>query len=153
MPLFFLSLTLIMGGGILPLFLWRRFIMMKTVGVLTIGAGCLLGLSDAATKLTIDGSYSTAFRYLEPFSLSFRIDALSAFFLVAIFIWFAENLGTFARAWSYPGQEAGWEMVSLSKLGSWYLLMIISFVLVATVHRGRGEAARENHQTPRREPG
>lgn len=61
---------------------------------------------------------------------------LVGFFLVAIFIWFAENLGTFARAWSYPGQEDGWEMVSLSKLGSWYLLMIISFVLVATVHRG-----------------
>jgi uncharacterized membrane protein YoaT (DUF817 family) len=78
---------------------------------------------------------------------------LVGFFLVALFIWFAENIATFARAWSYPGQEDGWEMVSLSKLGSWYLLMIISFVLVATVHRGRGEAARENHQTPRREPG
>ena len=56
-------------------------------------------------------------------------------FLVALFIWFAENLGTFARAWSYPGQEAGWHMVSLAKLGSWYLLMLISFVLVAWVHR------------------
>ena len=63
---------------------------------------------------------------------------LVGFFLVAVFIWFAENLGTFARAWAYPGQENGWKMVSLSKLGSWYLLMIISFVLVATVHRGRG---------------
>jgi len=62
---------------------------------------------------------------------------LVGFFLVALFIWFAENLATFARAWTYPGQEDGWEMVSLSKLGSWYLLMIISFVLVATVHRGR----------------
>ncbi len=62
---------------------------------------------------------------------------LVGFFLVALFIWFAENLATFARAWSYPGQEDGWEMVSFSKLGSWYLLMIISFVLVATVHRGR----------------
>jgi len=56
-------------------------------------------------------------------------------FLVALFIWFAENLGTYARAWSYPGQEAGWHMVSLAKLGSWYLLMLISFVLVAWVHR------------------
>jgi uncharacterized membrane protein YoaT (DUF817 family) len=28
-------------------------------------------------------------------------------------------------------------MVSFAKLGSWYLLMIISFVLVATVHRVR----------------
>jgi uncharacterized membrane protein YoaT (DUF817 family) len=55
--------------------------------------------------------------------------------LVAVFIWFAENIGTFARAWAYPGQESGWKMVSFSKLGSWYLLMIISFVLVAAVHR------------------
>jgi uncharacterized membrane protein YoaT (DUF817 family) len=78
---------------------------------------------------------------------------LVGFFLVAVFIWFAENLGTFARAWSYPGQEATWEMVSFSKLGSWYLLMIISFVLVATVHRGREGKASENHETPRREQG
>jgi len=56
-------------------------------------------------------------------------------FLVALFIWFAENLGTYARAWSYPNQEAGWHMVSIAKLGSWYLLMLISFVLVAWVHR------------------
>ena len=85
MPLFFLSLILIVAGGVFPLFLWRRFVLMKTVAVLTIGAGCLLGLGDAATKLTIEGSHSAAFRYLEPFSLSFRIDALSAFFLITIF--------------------------------------------------------------------
>lgn len=59
------------------------------------------------------------------------------FLLVAIFIWFAENLGTFARAWVYPGQQDGWHMVSLAKLGSWYLLMIISFVLVAAVQYRR----------------
>lgn len=59
---------------------------------------------------------------------------LVGFLLVAMFIWFAENIGTFARAWSYPGQEAEWEMVSLAKLGSWYLLMIISFVLVSLVN-------------------
>jgi uncharacterized membrane protein YoaT (DUF817 family) len=57
--------------------------------------------------------------------------------LVALFIWFAENLGTFARAWIYPAQDGGWRPVSIDKLGSWYLLMIISFVLVAVVH-GRG---------------
>lgn len=77
------------------------------------------------------------------------------FLLVALFIWFAENIGTFARAWSYPGQEHVWQPVSLSKLGSWYLLMIISFVLVAIVHRGGhrggGGPDREDHQTPRRQ--
>ncbi len=55
--------------------------------------------------------------------------------LVALFIWLAENIGTLARAWTYPGQEAGWQPVSLDKLGSWFLLMIISIVLVSLVHR------------------
>ncbi len=58
---------------------------------------------------------------------------LVGFGLVALFIWFAENIGTFAKAWSYPGQEREWQMVSLAKYGSWYLLMLISFVLVALV--------------------
>lgn len=58
---------------------------------------------------------------------------LIGFGLVALFIWLAENIATFANAWNYPGQEDGWEMVSLAKLGSWYLLMIISFVLVSLV--------------------
>jgi uncharacterized membrane protein YoaT (DUF817 family) len=57
--------------------------------------------------------------------------------LVALFIWFAENLGTFARAWSYPDQADGWHLVSPAKLGAWYLLMYISFVLVAALHRPR----------------
>jgi uncharacterized membrane protein YoaT (DUF817 family) len=56
-------------------------------------------------------------------------------FLVAIFIWFAENIGTYARAWSYPTQQDGWHMVSPAKLGAWMLLMYISFILVAVVHK------------------
>ena len=62
--------------------------------------------------------------------------------LVALFIWFAENIGTFARAWTYPSASEGWHMVSLSKLGSWFLLMIISFVLVAALRRSERETAR-----------
>jgi uncharacterized membrane protein YoaT (DUF817 family) len=55
--------------------------------------------------------------------------------LVALFIWFAENIGTFSSAWVYPSQRAGWHMVSFAKLGSWFLLMIISYTLVASVDR------------------
>lgn len=62
---------------------------------------------------------------------------LIGFALVATFIWFAENIGTFARAWTYPGQEDGWKMVGAAKLGSWYLLMLISFVLVELVQKAR----------------
>ena len=60
---------------------------------------------------------------------------LLGFLLVAVFIWFAENIGTFTATWTYPQQAAEWRPVSLAKLGSWYLLMMLSFVLVSLVHR------------------
>ena len=59
---------------------------------------------------------------------------LFGWFLVALFIWFAENIGTFTQAWAYPNQKHGWAMVPPTKLGAWYLLMYISFILVAAVH-------------------
>ena len=62
---------------------------------------------------------------------------LLGFGLVALFIWFAENIATFANAWNYPDQANGWQPVSLTKLGSWYLLMLISFVLVELVQPAR----------------
>ena len=71
--------------------------------------------------------------WFRPLDVHRRMPLLLGFFLVALFIWFAENIGTFARAWTYPSQDSGWHMVSLAKLGSWYLLMIISFVLVSLV--------------------
>lgn len=60
---------------------------------------------------------------------------LLGWFLVALFIWLAENIATFSHAWLYPSQRAGWALVHPAKLGAWYLLMYISFVLVALVHR------------------
>lgn len=69
-----------------------------------------------------------------PWRIPRRMPLLLGFFLVALFIWLAENIGTFANAWTYPDQRDGWHMVSLAKLGSWYLLMIISFVLVSLIH-------------------
>jgi uncharacterized membrane protein YoaT (DUF817 family) len=65
---------------------------------------------------------------------------LVGWLLVALFIWLAENIATFSRAWLYPGQENGWTMVHPGKLGAWYLLMYISFILVAAVHRPREKA-------------
>jgi uncharacterized membrane protein YoaT (DUF817 family) len=58
---------------------------------------------------------------------------LLGWLLLALFIWFAENMGTFANAWTYPDQARGWHMVSPMKMGAWYLLMIVSFVLVSLV--------------------
>jgi uncharacterized membrane protein YoaT (DUF817 family) len=66
-----------------------------------------------------------------------RMPLLLGWTLVALFIWFAENLATWGRVWLYPSQVDGWHMVPLAKLGSWFLLMILSFVLVSLVHRPR----------------
>ncbi|MCJ2181872.1 DUF817 domain-containing protein [Novosphingobium sp. 1949] len=66
---------------------------------------------------------------------------LLGWFLVAAFIWMAENLATFSHAWVYPSQRHGWTPVHAAKLGAWYLLMYISFVLVAALHRPKLRAA------------
>ncbi len=71
------------------------------------------------------------------FRFRHRMPMLLAFLLVALFIWVAENIGTWGRAWVYPDQADGWTLVSWSKLGSWYLLMLISVVLVTLVHPPR----------------
>lgn len=63
-----------------------------------------------------------------------RMPLLLAFALVALFIWIAENIATWGGAWLYPSQLDGWEPVSVSKLVSWFLLMIISVVLVTWVY-------------------
>ncbi len=64
-----------------------------------------------------------------------RMPLLLGFGLVALFIWFAENLATFSHAWLYPAQRHAWTLVAPEKLGSWLLLAIISFVLVTLVRR------------------
>ena len=64
---------------------------------------------------------------------------LVAALLTSIFLWIAENVGTLTGTWIYPHQAtAGWRPVTLHKMGAWYLLLVISFVLVTLVHRPRG---------------
>jgi uncharacterized membrane protein YoaT (DUF817 family) len=64
-----------------------------------------------------------------------RMPLLLSALLVAGFIWIAENLGTFAAAWVYPSQTRHWAPVGPEKIGAWYLLVTLSFVLVTIVRR------------------
>jgi uncharacterized membrane protein YoaT (DUF817 family) len=78
---------------------------------------------------------------------------LLGFVLVALFIWFAENIGTITGAWLYPHQAKGWSIVPVSKLGAWFLLMIISYVMIAALNRPqpfRGSAKELASQQPLR---
>jgi uncharacterized membrane protein YoaT (DUF817 family) len=76
-----------------------------------------------------------------------RMPLLLGLGLVSLFIWFAENLGTITKTWLYPHQALGWSAVSFGKLGSWFLLLIISYALVAAINRpatmiGAGRSTR-----------
>ena len=68
-----------------------------------------------------------------------RMPLALSFLLIGFFIWIAENIATYFGAWAYPDQRAGWAIVSASKISSWFLLVIISFVIVADLKYVRGE--------------
>ncbi len=72
-----------------------------------------------------------------------RMPLLLGFFLVSLFIWLAENIGSFSTVWLYPHQLRSWSPVTWGKLGSWFLLMIISFVLVSLVNPPRELSVRQ----------
>ena len=94
-----------------------------------------LGLFVATAAL-----FGRGWFYFTPDRTRRSMPFLLGFLLVALFIWFAENLGTYARAWTYPDQADGWTPVSIAKLGSWFLLMMISVVLVSLVRPPEAEA-------------
>ncbi len=78
--------------------------------------------------------FGRSWMHFRVFRLRLRMPLVLSFVLVALFIWFAENIATWSNAWAYPDQLDGWQFVSISKLGSWLLLMIISVVLVTWVY-------------------
>lgn len=76
--------------------------------------------------------------YLKQRSMPFLLTA----FLTALFVWLAENIGTFTTIWLYPSQAEYWHLVSFNKTGSWFLLLILSFALVSIIYRDRLEYRR-----------
>lgn len=73
--------------------------------------------------------------HFTPKNYTLRMNLLLGFVLVALFIYLAENLGTFARAWQYPNQSEGWKPVHFSKFSAWYLLMQLSFILIYALRK------------------
>lgn len=70
----------------------------------------------------------------------YRMPLALSFVLIGFFIWVAENIATFFGAWKYPNQTEAWSLVHLGKVSSWLLLVIVSFLIVATLKRVKGNA-------------
>lgn len=87
MTLFFLSLLIIVSGGFSALVLRKHFSSMKAAAAPLTAAGCLLGLIHAGLWMVQAGESGAlvyAAPYLNAFEPAFKIDGLSAFFLIAI---------------------------------------------------------------------
>ncbi|MCD4722017.1 MAG: hydrogenase [Desulfobacula sp.] len=127
MSQFFTSILIILFGGFLSLVLARQFKLMKIIAVFLLSAVGLWGLIDAVTKLVQTGSETASFKYLNIFSLSFQIDGLSAFFLVAIF-----TVCLLAAIYSFHYMDHSEKRVRIAVHYFFFSILIVSMALVVT---------------------
>jgi len=73
----------------------------------------------------------------------YRMPLTLSFGLIAWFIWLAENIVTFFKGWVYPNQQDGWELVDFGKLSSWFLLVIITILIVSVEKYRLGDPSIE----------
>ncbi len=76
---------------------------------------------------------------------TFKLPMLLILLCLAFVIWIAENISTFYQIWLYPSQVDAWHMVGWGKLGSWYLLLLLSLVLVLKILGDR----QRDHANPK----
>lgn len=67
-----------------------------------------------------------------------RMNLVLAAALSSFFLWLAENIGTLTGTWVYAGTHLS-SFASLSKMGSWYLLLYVAFITVTVVVRRRSD--------------
>jgi uncharacterized membrane protein YoaT (DUF817 family) len=131
---------------------WRRFNLRLErwpAAFLVIPLGALIYLNFFTHHYIIDLRY---FLIASVFALFFRtrlffttynrersMPLVLAFILIGLFVWFAENIGTFLGAWIYPNQVNGWRVVDASKITAWGLLVIVSFLIVAQLKHVKEE--------------
>ncbi|OQX00076.1 MAG: hydrogenase [Desulfobacteraceae bacterium A6] len=127
MHLFFISLLVVVTGGILTILLNRHFTLMKSVGALSIASGCLLGLYYAGLQLIQPVSARASFDYLHYFTITFQIDALSAFFLVLIF-----GISLLAAIYSFHYMHQAEKSLATAVNYLFFSLLVVSMALVVT---------------------
>ena len=125
MDLFFFANLIIAAGGIAALLTWRQFHLMKTVSVVALVSGCLVGFADATAKLINPVGFFATVGFWDVFSLSFRIDTLSAFFLVAIYA-----ICALAALYSYHYLDHPEKALKIAVNTFFFSVLIISMALV-----------------------
>ncbi len=87
MPTLFVSIFILLAGGIAALFLSRQFTLMQRIAVGTTALSCVIGLFYAIIHLVGDTPLATtSWNWLHIFDLAFAADSVSLFFLIPIFL-------------------------------------------------------------------
>ena len=81
--------------------------------------------------------------------IRYRMPVALSFVLIGFFIWIAENIATYFGAWEYPNQADTWSPVHYSKVSSWSLLVIVSFLIVATLKLVKENLSSERERSVR----
>jgi uncharacterized membrane protein YoaT (DUF817 family) len=110
---------------------WTTALISLAIYVNFLASGWLFDVRLALTALLV---YVTlgAWVHFSVGGVEYRMPVVVSFLLIAVFLWVAENLGTFLGTWVYPHQAEGWELVHLTKLWAWALLVTVCFTPVAT---------------------
>lgn len=85
METFFLSLTVLLAGGIFPLLCHRQFSLMKAGYIAISVTGALTGLYAIIPLLKGGPAQTYTYSWLHLFNLGFTLDSLSGFFLLLVF--------------------------------------------------------------------
>ncbi|HCY87302.1 MAG TPA: hydrogenase [Desulfobacteraceae bacterium] len=160
MSQFFLAVITILCGGLFSLVLTGNKTLSRSIGVILISAGSLWGLLSSATSLMTGGEGVAAFSFLNVFEFVFRMDGLSAFFLMAIFLvclvaaiysyhymdGHGSALGTAANYFFFSVLAASMALVvtagnMISFLISWEIMSLSSFFLV--IYNYQSEESRK----------
>ena len=127
MDIFLLSLSVVCAGGLFALSTYRLFRLMKAGYIALTLAGCLIGLYAVATTLQSDEVVTFSGSWLHLFTLSFSLDALSAFFLIPIFA-----VCPLAALYNFHYMDKAADSGRVAVNFFFLTLLIVSMALVAT---------------------
>jgi len=127
MEIFLLALLVILSGGTLPLFTYRQFNLMKAGGILLTFVGSALGIYATLSFLGQPPEATMiSLHWLHIFNLSLRVDSISIFFLLPIFL-----ITPIALFYSFHYLENKAQGLRCAANYFFYSLLTVSMALVA----------------------
>jgi uncharacterized membrane protein YoaT (DUF817 family) len=111
-------------------------------------------LGDARWYLTaaILICFGRTFVHIDAAASRWRVNLLFGFIGLGFWVWVGENYATYLGVWQYPHQYDGWEWVEVSKLSSWSILVVLTFLIVAFLKRRSFDVEGGEPVSPPRQP-